>query len=80
MSPLKHYLLVFDHRLGKLTRCEEFADATKAVEAYSATEREHEGENYLEIVLIGSDSLETVRRTHSNYFDSTVQSPYLAGL
>src|SRR5690625_3280642 len=35
----------------------------------------------IEVVLIGSDSLETVRRTHANYFEAKVStSKYLAGL
>jgi hypothetical protein len=35
----------------------------------------------IEIVLIGSDSIETVKRTHANYFDGTVTiSRYLAGI
>lgn len=78
---LKHFLLVFDHLAGKLVRCEPFDDAREALEAYSATERENEGKDHLEIVLIGSDSIETVRQTHSNYFDGLVsRSKYLAGL
>jgi hypothetical protein len=72
--------MVFDHRRGELTRCDAFSDASKALRAYSAEEREHERDDFLEIVLVGSDSIETVRRTHSNYFDTTVQSEYLAGL
>lgn len=80
---LKHFLLVFDHDAGELVRCDEFSDARKAVDAYSAIERENEAEangGRLEIVLIGSDSIETVRRTHSNYFGGTARSKYLAGL
>jgi hypothetical protein len=35
----------------------------------------------MEIVLIGSDSLETVMLTHANYFDGTASvSKYLVGL
>lgn len=35
----------------------------------------------LEIVLIGSDSIETVRLTHANYYDGMVTvSQYLAGI
>jgi hypothetical protein len=34
-----------------------------------------------ELVLIGSDSLETVKITHANYFDGTVAvSKYFAGI
>jgi hypothetical protein len=35
----------------------------------------------IEIVLIGSDSLETVKVTHANYFDGTVAaSKYFVGI
>jgi hypothetical protein len=39
-------------------------------------EREHRGDDKLEIVLIGSDSIETVRRTHSNYFGNGTGVPF----
>ncbi len=49
--------------------------------AYAAKERELQGQKSSEIVLIGSDSFETVKLTHANYFDGTVSvSKYLAGL
>lgn len=35
----------------------------------------------MEIVLIGSDSVDTVKLTHANYFDgSAAVSEYLAGI
>jgi hypothetical protein len=35
----------------------------------------------MEIVLIGSDSLDTVKLTHANYFDGSVAiSKYLVGV
>jgi hypothetical protein len=43
-------------------------------------EREYEGRVDMEIVLIGSDSLETVQRTHANYFSRPAASKYLEGL
>jgi hypothetical protein len=78
---LRHFLLVFDHRQGSLVRePEEFTDSSEAVAAYSRTEREYEHSPYMEIVLIGSDSLETVKRTHANYFAKRAASRYLKGL
>lgn len=56
-------------------------DSDAAVAAYAAKEQEYEGRNLMEIVLIGSDSLETVKLTQTNYFDgSVVISKYLAGI
>jgi hypothetical protein len=82
--PLIHFLIVFDHDEATLLRTERFEDSDLALEAYAAEERrveeEHEGRR-IEVVLIGSDSLDTIKRTHANYFDGTVAvSEYLAGL
>ena len=69
--PLNHYLLVFDHVAGALTDCQEFSDVDEALTAYESAERSYEQADRVEVVLIGSDSLETVRETHANYFDGT---------
>ncbi|MGA9377029.1 MAG: hypothetical protein ACSLE7_03610 [Mycobacterium sp.] len=52
------------------------------MKAYADKEREHlDSSDSIEIVLIGSDSLETVKLTHANYFDGTVAvSKYFAGI
>jgi hypothetical protein len=84
-SDIRHFLLVFDHDQAKLVDLQEFGtDSEAAVAAYAAKEREIGDlgeESALEIVLIGSDSLETVRLTHANYFDGTAaRSKYLLGI
>jgi hypothetical protein len=84
-DPIQHFLLVFDHKQAKLVELILFGtDSERATAAYAAKEREL-GElgaaSSIEIVLIGSDSLETVRLTHANYFDGSVAvSKYLAGI
>lgn len=81
MKNLVHFLLVFDHAAGHLVEQRTFDDGDEAVLAYSAKEQEYEGQRLIEIVLIGSDSLETVKLTHANYFDGSVAvSKYLAGI
>jgi len=70
---IQHFLLVFDHARGELVEIEEFGtDASKAIEAYDAKERGLLSDTRMEVVLIGSDSLETIRTTHANYFDGGV--------
>lgn len=70
--PIQHFLLVFDHEAGQLIETIPFGeDSERAVAAYSAKEKEFEGRARIEIVLIGSDSLETVKLTHANYFDGS---------
>lgn len=81
MSAMIHFLLVFDHAAGRLVAQEQFTDSARAVAAYSAAEELHEDQPHMEIVLIGSDSIDTVRLTHANYFDGSVAvSRHLAGL
>ena len=81
-EPIQHFLLVFDHEQGQLIDTEEFGtDGDAALSAYAAKEREYRDRERIEIVLVGSDSLETVRLTHANYFDGSVTvSQYLAGI
>ncbi len=81
-KPIKHFLIVFDHKAGKLEELVEFGENSQAaVAAYSAKEKELQGRELMEIVLIGSDSRKTVELTHANYFDGTVAvSKYLVGI
>lgn len=72
MARLVHFLLAYDHKLRKLTHEESFTDVNTAVAAYGALEQKHRDDTWLEIVLIGSDSIETIRLTHGNYFNETV--------
>lgn len=68
---LQHFLLVFDHRLAKLIDQRRFADVDEAMAAYEACEAKYDADAEIEVVLIGADSIETVRETHANYFDGT---------
>lgn len=79
---IKHFLLVFDHELGRLVDEKDFGgDSKAAVAAYAEMERKFQGSRTIEIVLVGSDSIETVMLTHANYFDGTVAvSKYLVGI
>lgn len=74
---LLHFLLVYDLKQQKLLDSERFDDADEASSAYAAKEGEYRGRDDLEIVLVGADSLDTIRRTHSHYFDATDASSLL---
>lgn len=79
---IQHFLLVFDHGAGQLIDLVEFGNnSDEAVAAYAAKELEFQDKNMIEVVLIGSDSLDTVKLTHANYFDGSVTvSKYLTGI
>jgi hypothetical protein len=79
---IQHFLLVFDHEKGELLEEIDFGtNGDAAITAYAEKEEAYSGRSLIEIVLIGSDSLDTVKLTHANYFDGTVAiSKYLTGL
>lgn len=69
VASLRHFLIVFDHDQGRFAQdVEVFDTAAAATDAYTATEAEYSANDRIEVVLIGSDSLETVKQTHPNYF------------
>ncbi len=64
------FLLIYsllEHRL--LEANDLGSDTTVAMEAYAACEARYRGQNGVEIVLIGADSLDTIRQTHPHYFE-----------
>ena len=81
--PLIHYLLIYNIELGRLVETREFHDAGEAAATYAQLERRYAGQGNFEIVLVGADSIETIKRTHGQYFADDVDavaSPYLAGV
>jgi len=67
-----HFLLVYDLRARKLISSLRFRSADEAAAAYGEAEREHVGNSDIEIVLVGADSLETIRKTHGHYFPDEI--------
>ncbi len=69
MSSSSSFLLVFDHSKNEQLVCEDFgSDVESATKAYSAMEARYRKSSVVDVVLVGSDSIETVQATHSNYF------------
>ncbi|MEQ8716156.1 MAG: hypothetical protein RIE08_00970 [Acidimicrobiales bacterium] len=71
---LIHYLIVFDHTKGGLIDLDHFDDRDAATAAYAKAEASYRDITNIEIVLVASDSEETIRRTHANYFDGVSPS------
>lgn len=72
MGNIQHFLVIYNLRHHVLEDLRPFEDdAEAAMDAYADLEREFrdraDSSDY-EIVLIGADSLETLKATHSRYF------------
>lgn len=66
---INHFLVIYDIPNG-LAHVEEFEkDYESALVAYNAAEGRHRDDSNVEVVLLGSDSRETLERTHSSYFE-----------
>ena len=62
---LQHFLLVYDAAKGELRSVSTFADADRAVAAFQAAEERFSAADGVQVVLVASDSLDTVKRTRS---------------
>jgi hypothetical protein len=71
MSPdeIKHFLVIYDPTGGKVKVQRFGTDYDAAQAAYVEAERENGVEGELDIVLLSADSLETIKQTHSSYFN-----------
>lgn len=75
MSTIKNFLLIFDHSQNELIHCEDFGtDIDLATSAYADAEKKNRDTHSIDIVLVGSDSIETVKVTHSTYFKNGARS------
>ena len=68
-TPIKHFLVIYDIANG-LAHVDQFErDYDAALAAYGQAEKMHRHDENVEVVLLGSDSLDTLARTHSSYFE-----------
>jgi hypothetical protein len=81
-TDIKHFLITYDLKAGKAMVQTFGEDYDGALAAYAEAEEEIRGDDSLEIVLVGADSIETVARTHSSYFhtEETFESLLPAGI
>ena len=68
------FLITYDHDARKQISLEEFRNTAQALKAYGEREEEYEGNPRVEVVLLGADSLEAIKVTHSNYFEETANA------
>ena len=65
---MNHYLMVFDRSQGKLVHHQRYNNRDNALRARFAEERKHQGESDIEVVVLGANSWDSLRRTHGRYF------------
>ncbi|HEU5062187.1 MAG TPA: hypothetical protein VFT79_03415 [Solirubrobacterales bacterium] len=81
-QPEQYFLLIYDLTSRALQHEEFGCDHTGAAERYSELEELHRENSAIEVVLVGADSFDTIKRTHSHYFverDEDVFREFLEG-
>lgn len=67
---LRHFLLIYDHEHQRLLESLDLGSSgDAAAQTYSEYEERYRDSKGIEIVLVGADSLDTIRLTHAHYFD-----------
>lgn len=75
--PLQHFLLIYDHRQQKLLDALELGGRGElAAHTYAEYEERYRDRKGIEIVLVGADSLDTIRQTHAHYFSASASEPF----
>jgi hypothetical protein len=69
-SEIKHFLVIYDIAAGRADVRPYDTDYDAAQAAYAELERESGDDPNLDIVLLSADSLATIKRTHSSYFET----------
>lgn len=66
---VKHFLFIYDLKHDQSVSVEDYGDdIDSAITAYRAAEMLYADQPWMDIVLIGSENLESIKKTHSTYF------------
>jgi len=65
---IRHYLVVYNLSQGRAHVQEFGTDYDAALAAYADAEKDFGNRDTFDIVLLGAESMETIKRTHSSYF------------
>ncbi|WP_083929186.1 RelA/SpoT domain-containing protein [Hyphomicrobium zavarzinii] len=78
---INNWIFVFDWNSGSFITWDIVdRDPDQAADTYSKYERQYPAEDQLEVVLIGSSDVSTVRKTHSHYFGVAAYDKVLESL
>lgn len=70
VNDIKHFLVLYDIERGRANVQPFESDYEAAMEAYAKAEDDYRDSDTHDIVLLSADSIETVKRTHSSYFET----------
>lgn len=74
---LLHFLLIYDHEQQRLLAAKELGtNVDSAGSTYAEYEEKYRDRKGIEIVLVGADSLDTIRQTHAHYFSESASAPF----
>lgn len=65
---MRQFVLVFDRRRGELLQEEEFADSQEALRSRFDLEGRYRDSPDIEVVVLGAQSRDALRRTHGRYY------------
>ena len=68
-NQIHQFLILYNAATGHVEVEDLGEDADAAASRYAVAEDEYRERQEYEVVLIGADSLETIRTTHAHYFD-----------
>jgi hypothetical protein len=69
-ADIKHFLVIYDIDASKAEVREFGTDYDEALRAYDQSEQDARARPNIEVVLLSAESLDTIKRTHSSYFES----------
>ena len=65
---MQHFLVIYDRRAGEIVRHQRFHTPTPALAARFEAEREFRDDPDIEVVVLGAESWDALKLTHSRYF------------
>jgi hypothetical protein len=71
-TPIHHFLVIYDIAAREANVDDRYgSDYDAALAAYASAEETYRGRDDIEVVLLGADSIDTIKKTHSSYFSTS---------
>lgn len=71
---IRHFLVIYDIPAREANVDDRYgSDYEAAIKAYEQAEQLYRGRDDVEVVLLGADSIETIKKTHSSYFSTRAE-------